>query len=136
MFALAIAGGEAKVGAEDRAHLGGAQVAGHKNQRPGEIHSAVVAQGQGGLVQDSQQEIPQCVAGLLDLVEEDEAQLNLVGMVLVEDLLAEQGVGFAMPEVSGGRADQLGDLVAMLELRTICLLYTSPSPRDRTRSRM
>ena len=62
----------------------------------------VVAQGQGGLVEDSQQQVPQRVAGLLDLVEENKAQLNLLGMVLVQHLLAQHGVGFAMPQVSGG----------------------------------
>src|SRR5713226_9520051 len=30
-------------------------------------------------------------------------------------------MGFAMPQVSGGRADQLGDLMAVLELRAIDL---------------
>ena len=121
MIALAIAGGEAQVGAEDRAHFGGAQVAGHENQRAREIHAAVVAEGQSGLVEDSQEQIPQGIAGLFDLVEQDEAQLNLVGVVLVEHFLAKQGMGFAMPEVSGRRTDQLGDFVAMLKLRAIDL---------------
>ena len=41
----------------------------------------------------------------------------------------------------GGKAELLGDLARNLrekfpDLNIICLLYTSPSPRDRTRSRM
>src|SRR5664280_3332572 len=33
--------------------------------------------------------------------------------------------------------DEIGDMAALLELGLrLCLLYTSPSPRDRTRSRM
>ena len=46
---------------------------------------------------------------------------TLLGVVLVEHFLAQQGMGFAMPQVSGRRADQLGDFVAVLELRAIDL---------------
>ena len=37
--------------------------------------------------------------------------------------------------ISPHAVEQLGDIV-FVELPDICLLYTSPSPRDRTRSRM
>ena len=35
-----------------------------------------------------------------------------------------------------GQLDELGRLEAAEHLSYCCLLYTSPSPRDRTRSRM
>ena len=51
---------------------------------------------------------------------------------------AEEALPAAAPvgtqEVGARRAEQLVDLLG-LQLR-VCLLYTSPSPRDRTRSRM
>ena len=43
---------------------------------------------------------------------------------------------FATPTVSDASADAPFSLSASGELKTLCLLYTSPSPRDRTRSRM
>ena len=39
----------------------------------------------------------------------------------LQHFLAQQRMGFAMPQVSGRRADQFGDLVAVLELRAIDL---------------
>ena len=42
-------------------------------------------------------------------------------MPLVQGLLREQGVGLAVSEVSGGRANKLGNLVAVLELSAIYL---------------
>src|SRR5664280_947799 len=36
----------------------------------------------------------------------------------------------------GGGTGLIGDPSGKTELRQVCLLYTSPSPRDRTRSRM
>ena len=38
--------------------------------------------------------------------------------------------------VGGALANQLDDLLSLATINCICLLYTSPSPRDRTRSRM
>jgi hypothetical protein len=64
------------------------------------------------LVQYPQQEIPQSVAGFFDLVEENEAYLERPGVMLVHHFLAEEGRRFATAEVSRGRADQLGYLVA------------------------
>ena len=114
-------GGEAQVGPQNRAHLGRAQVAGHEDQRAREIHAAIVAEGQRGFVENAEQQVPQRVAGLLDLVEQDEAQLHLFGVILVQHFLAEQRMRLAMAQVSGRRADQLGDLVAVLKLRAVDL---------------
>ncbi len=48
-------------------------------------------------------------------------ELQLLGMPLVQRLLRKQRMGFAVSEVSGGRADQLGDFVRVLELGAIDL---------------
>ena len=58
---------------------------------------------------------------LLDLVEQQDGELELLGVPLVERLLGEQGVGLAVAEVSRRRADQLGDLVGVLELGAVDL---------------
>src|SRR5580704_5400411 len=42
-------------------------------------------------------------------------------MILLQDFLAEQRMGLPMAQVSGRRADELGYLVTVLELRTIDL---------------
>ena len=60
-------------------------------------------------------------ASLLSVVGDDEASH------LLEDLVAQTGIA---PHL--GRDTQLKTTVKL----RICLLYTSPSPRDRTRSRM
>ena len=57
----------------ERTHFRRAQIAGHEDQRAGEIHFAIVAQRQRALVQDAQQQVPQRVAGLLDLIKKNKA---------------------------------------------------------------
>ena len=44
--------------------------------------------------------------------------------------------GLAAPFVFPAFKVQLSILCVLIVLATTCLLYTSPSPRDRTRSRM
>ena len=45
--------------------------------------------------------------------------------------------GFGIIETSSGEVDQCKEEIKkMASLTNSCLLYTSPSPRDRTRSRM
>ena len=53
------------------------------------------------------------------------------------DVYKRQAVDDA-PRVVGGEGvgDEVGDLEGALDGYRACLLYTSPSPRDRTRSRM
>ena len=65
--------------------------------------------------------------------------------VLVEvpgerDLVADLGLGVVDPGVRDVREDLAGDVpvdvLTEANVLGVCLLYTSPSPRDRTRSRM
>jgi len=70
---------------------------------------------------DAQQEVPDGVGGLLDLVEKDEAELDLLGVLLIQSLLGQQRLGFAMPQVTGRGSDQLGDFVAVLEFGAVNL---------------
>src|SRR5262249_22114170 len=76
---------------------------------------------EGRFIQNAEQQVPQGVAGFFDLVEQDKAELHLVGVVLVQYFLTEKGMSFAVPEVSGRRSDELGDLMAVLKLRAINL---------------
>src|ERR1700723_3075051 len=56
-----------------------AQVRGHENHRLRQIHSPVVAQRQSSLVQNPQQQLPQGIRSLLDLVKQQERNLQLLG---------------------------------------------------------
>ena len=85
------------------------------------VHAAVVAQRQRGLVQNAQQQLPQGVGGLFDLVEKQEAQLHLVRVILGKLFLRDQRMRFAVAQVARRRADQLGDFVGVLELRAVHL---------------
>ena len=86
-----------------------------------EVHAAIVAQRQRGFVQNAEQQVPQRIAGLFDFVEQHEAQLQFVGVILIQHFLAQQRMRLPMPQVSGRRADQLGDFVAVLKLRAVDL---------------
>src|SRR5260370_12368033 len=105
-----------KLGLKNGTHFGSPQVAGHEDQAAREVHAAVVAQGQSGFVQNAEQQVPQRVAGLLNFVEQHEADLHLVGVVMVEHFLAEQRMRLAVTQISGRRSHQLGNLVAVLKL--------------------
>ena len=72
-------------------------------------------------VENAEQQVPQRVAGFFDFIEQDEADLDLFGVILIQHFLAQQRVRFAMPEISGRRADQFGDLVAVLKLGAVDL---------------
>src|SRR5262249_10267032 len=80
---------------------------------------AVVAQRQGGLVEDAQQKLPERVRGLFDLVEEYEGQLLRRGLEAVDVLLREQRLGLAVPQIARRRADQLRDFMRMLKLGAV-----------------
>ncbi len=112
-------GGKAEAAAGERFHFFGAEIGSEEDQGAAEVDFAVIAEGEGSFVEDAEQEVPEGVGGLFDLVEEDEAEPDLVGVVLVEHLLAEERVGFAVAEVAGRRADELGDFVAVLEFGAI-----------------
>ena len=86
------------------------------------------------------------------------AELNTAGIAAVLTADAQTQVGVGLAAVMGSHLDQLAnaDLIQVLERIALvdlvlvvcaqelggiitaeaCLLYTSPSPRDRTRSRM
>jgi len=113
------AGCESEIRAYDRRHFGGAEIARHKDDAAREVDLAIVAERERGLIEDTEQEVPHGVAGLFDFVEEDEAQLDGVGMELIEDVLAEERMRLAVSEVSGRRADEFGDFVTVLELGAI-----------------
>src|SRR5579864_6901077 len=118
-----IAGVESQLGADQRSHLGRAQVTGQEDHRPGKIHPAVVAQRERGLIQYSEQKIPKSVAGLFDLVEQNEAHHRRVGVILIQYFLAQQRVRFTMTQIAWRRADQLCNLMTMLKFSAIDLYY-------------
>ena len=93
----------------------------HEDHAREEIHFAVVAQRQRGLVQNPEQQVPQRVRRLFDFVEQHEAELHGIGVILIQHFLRQQRMRLAMSQVSGRRADQLRDLVAVLELGAIDL---------------
>ena len=64
-----------------------------------------------------------------DLVADGDTLVILESMKMEIPVLAETAGTVAEVRVSEGDVVQEGDVIA-------CLLYTSPSPRDRTRSRM
>ena len=65
--------------------------------------------------------MPKGVGSLLDLVEENERELVLFGVVAVEVLLREHRRGLAVAEVARRRADELRYLVRVLELGAVNL---------------
>src|SRR5581483_10249831 len=72
-------------------------------------------------VENSEQQVPPRIAGLLDFVEEHEADLDGIGVVAVDRFLAQQRVRLAMAEVARVLADQFRDLMNVLKLRAVNL---------------
>ena len=72
-------------------------------------------------VQDAEQQLPERVGGLLDFVEQQDRELQLLGVPLVQRFLRQQRMGLAMAQVSRRRADQLGDFVRVLEFGAVDL---------------
>ena len=112
---------KAHVAIEQFVHLSGAQVRGEDDEALGEIDAAVVAEGERGFIQNPEQELPQGVTGFLDLVKEQQRELEPVGVPLIQRLLGEQGVGFAVAEIAWGRADEFGDLMRVLKFGAVDL---------------
>ncbi len=96
-----------------------AQIGGHEDDGLREIHAAVVAKGERGLVQHAEEQLPEGVAGFFDFVEEQERKLQLVAVVRRQRFLGDQGMRFAVAKIARRRADQLGDFVGVLEFRAI-----------------
>src|SRR5262249_26690659 len=84
-----------------------------------EIDFSVITQRQRGFIEDSEEKIPERITRLLDFIEQQETQLHGLRVVLIEDLLSQQRVGFTMPEISRWRAYQFGDFVTVLKLGAV-----------------
>ena len=102
-------------------HLARAQVAGEKYQALLEIHRGVIAQPQHALIEHAQQQAGHGRRGLLDFIEQHQREVALFAGHGVQLLLGQHGLRFAVAQVSGRRADQLGHLVLHLELAAIHL---------------
>src|SRR5208283_118992 len=111
--------GKSHSAVDEITHLGCAQVGGHDDDTLRKIDPAIVTQCQRGLIENTEQELPQGVGGLFDLVEQQNRQLEFLRMPLGQRLLCQQRMGFTMTQVARRRADQLGDLVRMLELSAV-----------------
>ena len=54
-------------------------------------------------------------------------------MELIQNLLTERRIGFAVPEISGRRPDQLSNLMAVLEFGAVYLQDSSGATKQRLR---
>ena len=93
--------GKADVPFQELAQFFGPQVGGHENDCSGEIDLAVIAQGEGCLVQDSQEKLPQCRRILLNLVKENKAEIVAVVAVPIENFLGQDWGSLFVSKVSG-----------------------------------
>ena len=105
MRAWSLAGG-AGVGGEEFLDDGGADVAGHDDERVLEIHGAALAVGEAAVVQHLEEDVEDVGVGLFDFVEQDHA----VGAAA--DGFA-QLAAFLVADVAGRRADEPGDGVLL-----------------------
>ncbi len=60
-----------------------------ENHSLGEVHAPVVAQRERSLIQHSQEQLPQGIAGFFDLVEKQEAELQLFGVTRRQGFLSD-----------------------------------------------
>src|SRR5207302_9950190 len=86
--------------------------------------------------QDSEEQLPQRIGGLLNLVEQQDRKLELVGLPLVERFLGEQRMRLAVTQIARRRADQLCDLVRVLEFRAVNLDTGARITEQRLRHRL
>lgn len=84
VLTLEVVGGEAHFGMQQGADLRSTEVAGHEDQGARKVDAAIVAERQNRLVENAKQQVPESVAGFFDFVEKDEAELQLIGVVLVQ----------------------------------------------------
>ena len=60
-----------------------------------------------------------------------------VGQTLIDKVIAPEGSGRSVKLIDANKREASNHIFYDLEYElNLCLLYTSPSPRDRTRSRM
>src|SRR6266853_1593501 len=96
---------ETQLRTDEGTHLSSTDIACHENQRLRKVHFAVIAQGQRAFVQDPEEQIPEGVTRLLDFIEQNEAQLQRIRMILIENLLGQHRMCFAMTEISRRRSN-------------------------------
>src|SRR5215469_16106366 len=89
------------------ADIRAAEVRGHEDDRLGQVHAPVVAEGESCLVEHPEQKLPQRVTRFLNLVEEQEGKLQLVGMRSRQRLLGNQRVRLAVARYPGGEPMRL-----------------------------
>jgi hypothetical protein len=112
---------EAQLGPHLLHHLARAEVAREEDEALLEIDDRVVAQRERGAIENAEQERRERGRCLLDLVEEHDRERAVGRGRRRQLLLREDGLRFAMAEVSRGRANQLRHLVVRLEFAAVDL---------------
>src|SRR5258708_31899628 len=112
---------ESVAAAHEFGDFASAEVGGEEDDGLGEVHAAIVAEGQGGLVQHAEEQLPESVAGFFNFIEKQEGELQLFGVRSGQRFLGDQRMSFAVAEIAWGRADKLGNFVRMLELGAVYL---------------
>ena len=84
-----------------------------------EVNRGVIAEAKDALVQNPQQQARERGRGFLDFVEQHQRQVALLAGHSRQLLLGQHGLRFAVAQVAGRRADQLGDFVLHLELAAV-----------------
>ena len=121
LFERVSAGWKPRSGLHLLHHLARAEVAGQEDQAFSKLTVRVVAEAQRGVVEHAEQQRRQRRRRLFDLVEEHEARSESGADHVEEPLLGQHRLRFAVAEVAGRRADQLGDLVIRLVLAAVDL---------------
>src|SRR5262249_5398847 len=85
---------------------------------------------------NSEQQLPQRIRGLFNLVKQKYRKPQLLRVPLAERLLRQQRMSLAMPQISRRRANQLGDLMRVLKLRTVDLDAGARIAKQRLRHRL
>src|SRR5581483_274178 len=111
------------------------QIRRHENHRLRQVHPPVISQRQRRFVQHPQKQLPQRIARLLNLVEQQKAQLQLVRMRSRQRFLRDQRMRLPVPQIPRRRADQLRNLMRMLKLRAIHLDHRPRVPKQNLRRR-
>src|SRR5258708_25217059 len=112
---------ESVAAAHEFGDFASAEVGGEEDDGLGEVHAAIVAEGQGGLVQHAEEQLPESVAGFFNFVEKQEGELELFGVRSGKRFLGDQRMSFAVAEIARGRTDQFGDFVGVLEFGAVDL---------------
>src|SRR6516165_5357096 len=84
---------------------GSAKIRSEKDECSRKIDALIISQGQCGLIQNPQQQLPEGVTRLLDFVEEQQTELQLVSVTLFQRLLGQERMRLAVAQVPWRRAD-------------------------------